>query len=89
MCQSPKHPSITQLFVSTSIDGGQHGRYNPTSASIPVDDREWIAADRSKKSGISYHAYATTNNIIVDCSYNAGFTFTQHASAFEPTKCHF
>ncbi len=83
------HPPLINVFVSTSSDGGNSWSINPTSASIPVDDREWIAADGASKVCISYHASATTNDIILDCSYNAGLVFTQHASTIEPTKAGF
>ena len=76
-------PPLLEIYVSTSKDGGATWSINPTSASVPVDDREWIAADGANKVCISYHAQPTTNDIIVDCSYDAGVTFTQHASAFD------
>jgi hypothetical protein len=69
--------------VSTSRDGGATWSINPTSASVPVDDREWIAADGANKVCISYHAQPATNDIVVDCSFDGGTTFTQHASAFD------
>jgi hypothetical protein len=76
-------PPLLDVYVSTSKDGGATWSINPTGASIPVDDREWIAADGANKVCISYHAQPTTDDIIVDCSYDAGATFTQHASAFD------
>jgi hypothetical protein len=76
-------PPLANIYVSTSHDGGNTWSKNPTSASIPVDDREWIAADGANKVCISYHAYATTNNLIVNCSYNAGTSFLQTANAFD------
>ncbi|HVH15684.1 MAG TPA: hypothetical protein VNA15_08210 [Candidatus Angelobacter sp.] len=77
------YPPLANIYVSTSHDGGSTWSNNPTSASIPVDDREWIAADGANKVCISYHAYATTNNLIVNCSYDAGTTFLQGANAFD------
>src|SRR5207247_8845254 len=47
-------------------------------AQVPGDDREWIAADGASTVCISYHD-AATFNIDVDCSSDAGATFTQHA----------
>ncbi|TMI45032.1 hypothetical protein E6H19_05705, partial [Candidatus Bathyarchaeota archaeon] len=38
-------PPLANVYVSTSHDGGASWVLNPTGATIPVDDREWIAAD--------------------------------------------
>jgi hypothetical protein len=76
-------PPLVNIYVSSSQDGGATWSINPTGASVPVDDREWIAADGMNKVCISYHATPTTNEIVVDCSNDAGFTFTQHALAFD------
>ena len=76
-------PPLLDVYVSTSKDGGASWSINPTGASIPVDDREWIAADGANKVCLSYHAQPATNTIVVDCSYDAGATFTQHASSFD------
>ncbi len=70
--------SLANVTVSTSQDGGQTFSKNVLSATVPGDDREWIAADGSNKVCVSYHDVATFN-INVDCSYDAGATFTQHA----------
>jgi hypothetical protein len=70
--------SLADVNVSTSADGGATWRLNPTAAQIAGDDREWIAADGAAKVCISYHDLATFN-VDVDCSYDAGTTFTQHA----------
>lgn len=70
--------SLANVTVSTSKDGGKTWSKNVLGATIPVDDREWIAADGARKVCISYHDIATFN-IDVDCSYDAGATFTQHA----------
>jgi len=78
-------PPLANVYVSTSHDGGASWVLNPTGATIPVDDREWIAADGANKVCVSYHAYATTNNIFVTCSYDGGTTFTQVANAFDPS----
>jgi hypothetical protein len=77
-------PPLANVYVSTSHDGGASWLLNPTGASIPIDDREWIAADGANKVCVSYHAFATTNNIFVNCSYDGGTTFTQVANAFDP-----
>jgi hypothetical protein len=77
------HPPLLDVYVSTSRDGGATWSINPTSASIPVDDREWIAADGANKVCISYHAFAAGSEIGVNCSYDAGNTFAQLAPAFD------
>ena len=74
--------SLANVDVSTSTDGGYQYTLNPTSATIPVDDREWIAADGVSKVCISYHDIATFN-IDVNCSFNAGTTFTQLGDAID------
>lgn len=74
--------SLANVDVSTSTDGGTTWKLNPTSATIPGDDREWIAADGASKVCISYHDVATFN-INVDCSFDAGTTFTQLGDAFD------
>jgi hypothetical protein len=74
--------SLANVDVSTSTDNGNTWSLNPTSATISGDDREWIAADRASKVCISYHDVATFN-IDVDCSTDAGTTFTQLGDAFD------
>jgi hypothetical protein len=74
--------NLANVDVSTSVDGGKTWKLNPTSATIPGDDREWIAADGASKVCISYHDVATFN-IDVDCSFDAGTTFTQLGFAFD------
>ncbi|HEX2646157.1 MAG TPA: hypothetical protein VHO95_02920, partial [Candidatus Dormibacteraeota bacterium] len=69
--------------VSTSHDGGKSWSKNVTSATVPVDDREWIAADQATKVCISYHDIVTFN-IDVNCSFDAGASFTQLGSAIDP-----
>jgi BNR/Asp-box repeat len=70
--------SLLDVDVSTSTDGGASWKLNPTAAQLGGDDREWIAADGASKVCISYHDLETFN-VDVDCSYDAGATFTQHA----------
>jgi len=72
--------SLADVTVSTSKDGGKTWTKNVTSAAIPLDDREWIAADQASKVCISYHDIATFN-IDVNCSFDAGASFTQVGSA--------
>src|SRR5881275_1052142 len=68
--------------LSTAPDCGQTWSKNVTSATIPIDDREWIAADQASKVCISYHDIVTFN-IDVNCSFDAGATFTQLGSAID------
>jgi hypothetical protein len=75
--------TLTSIDVSTSPDGGNSWIQNPASAGVPLDDREWIVADGVSKVCISYHAVTTGFGIQVDCSYNAGLLWLQHASAFD------
>jgi hypothetical protein len=70
--------SLANIDVSTSPDGGRTWRLNPTGGRIPLDDREWVAADGRDKVCTSYHD-AATSNIDVDCSSDAGASFSQHA----------
>lgn len=79
--------SLANVDVSTSVDGGKTFTLNPTSATIPGDDREWIAADGPSKVCISYHDVATFN-IDVNCSYDAGTTFSQLGDAIDPTHAY-
>ncbi|HEX4561180.1 MAG TPA: hypothetical protein VH113_05040 [Gemmatimonadales bacterium] len=75
--------SLANVTVSTSGDGGQTWSKNALSATVPVDDREWIAADGASKVCVSYHDIATFN-IDVNCSVDAGTTFIQPGSAIDP-----
>lgn len=74
--------SLANVDVSTSMDGGKTWTLNPIGATISGDDREWIAADGASKVCISYHDVATFN-IDVNCSADAGLTFTQLGEAFD------
>jgi hypothetical protein len=74
--------SLANVTVSTSQDGGTTWSKNVTSATIPGDDREWIAADQATKVCISYHDVVTFN-IDVNCSFDAGAHFTQVGSAID------
>jgi hypothetical protein len=73
--------TLANVSVSTSTDNGGSWSLNPVSAAVPGDDREWIAADGASKVCLSYHdLYA---NYWINCSTDAGATFTQLASAFD------
>src|SRR5438477_536344 len=79
--------SLADVDVSTSTDRGSTWTLNPTGATIPGDDREWIAADGAAKVCISYHDIATFN-IDVNCSADAGATFTQLGDAIDTTHAY-
>jgi hypothetical protein len=74
--------------VSTSKDGGQTWTQNLLSGKFPGQDREWIAADGQSKVCISYISAAVIVlvplGLHVECSYNAGTTFTQVSDAINP-----
>jgi hypothetical protein len=74
--------SLANVTVSTSKDGGQTWSKNVLSATVPGDDREWIAADGATKVCVSYHDIVTFN-IDVSCSFDAGASFTQFGSAID------
>jgi hypothetical protein len=74
--------NLANVDVSTSQDQGGTWTLNPTSASIPGDDREWIAADGASKVCISYRTAAGTQ-LVVNCSTDAGTTFTQVGNVFD------
>lgn len=73
--------TLANIDVSTSIDGGTTWKLNPVTTPETADDREWIAADANNKVCISYHD--GPQGITVGCSYDAGTTFTQFASALD------
>ena len=45
--------ALTNVYVSTSSDGGSTWLLNPTGASVPGDDRPWIAAEGTSKVCVS------------------------------------
>jgi len=81
------HSTLADIGISTSTNGGATWADTLFSASAPVDDREWVAADGANKICLSYHAFAATNAIIVDCGVTDPTTgvivFNFHASAFD------
>jgi len=79
--------SLANVTVSTSKDGGATWSKNVLSATIPGDDREWIAADQATKVCVSYHDIATFN-IDVNCSFDAGASFTQFGTAIDATHAY-
>ena len=74
--------SLANVTVSTTQDGGTSWSKDVLSATIPGDDREWIAADQATKVCVSYHDIATFN-IDVNCSFDAGASFTQLGTAID------
>src|SRR2546423_3367791 len=74
--------TLANVDVSTSKDKGNTWALNPIGASISGDDREWIAADGASKVCLSYHD-VSTGNIDVNCSFDAGATFTQLGDAID------
>ncbi len=74
--------TLANVSVSTSTDQGKTWSLNPVGADVGgADDREWIAADGASKVCVSYHD--AEQNIDVNCSTDAGGTFTQLASAID------
>lgn len=91
--------NLASIDVANSTNGGHDFTLNPVASRVPVDDREWIAADDShqglvgglhvpvedgNKVCLSYHDIPTSD-IHVDCSYDGGLTFTQTATAIDGT----
>src|SRR3984893_12686225 len=76
--------------VSTSKDGGHTWNMNPAASHFAGEDREWIAADGANKVCISYVSAAgvlvTPLGLHVECSYDAGLTFTQIGDAITPLE---
>ena len=75
--------TLADVDVSTTTDGGATWSLNPVSATVPGDDRPFIAAAGSSKACVSYHDVSTFR-IHVNCSYDAGTTFTQLGEAIDP-----
>ncbi|MGB8003726.1 MAG: sialidase family protein [Gaiellaceae bacterium] len=78
--------SLANIDVSTSTDNGATWSLNPATA-LPIDDRPWVAATGASKVCISY---LTAPGILlpqvglhVQCSSDAGHTFTQVADAYD------
>lgn len=74
--------NLASVAVSTSADGGNTWSLNPAVATIPVDDRPWIAAFGSSQVCISYHGLLGAG-ITVQCSNDSGTTFPQVSSALD------
>jgi len=85
VCVSCRGGDVT---VSTSSDNGQTWKVNAGAGTTPADDREWIASDGASKVCISYVSAAviilSPLGLHVNCSYDAGTTFTQVGDAITP-----
>jgi hypothetical protein len=78
---------LANISVATSADHGKTWSLNPVGADVGgADDREWIAADGAAKVCVSYHD--GEQNIDVNCSTDAGATFTQVASAIDTSHAY-
>jgi hypothetical protein len=75
--------NLANIAVSTSQNSGKTFTTNYVSATVPVDDREWIAADGTSTVYLSYHDIVTTN-IDVNKSTDAGMTWTKIGEAINP-----
>lgn len=58
--------TLGSVTVSLSQDGGHSWTNDVTSAKVPGDDREWIAAQGAGNFYLSYHAIGTGDQIIVN-----------------------
>ncbi len=58
--------TVGSVTVSLSQDGGHTWADDVTSAKVPGDDREWIAATGANRFYLSYHAESTGEEIIVN-----------------------
>lgn len=74
--------SGANVDVSASQNQGGTWALNPLSATIPGDDREWIAAEGSSKVCISYRTLVGTQ-LVVNCSFDGGSTFTQLGNVYD------
>jgi uncharacterized protein YfiM (DUF2279 family) len=58
--------TLGSVTVSLSQDGGHTWASDVTSAKVPGDDREWIAADKANGFYLSYHAESAGQQIVVN-----------------------
>ncbi len=68
--------NLASINVAVSNDNGATFTQTPVQGSVPVDDREWVAAYGANTSLLSYHDIATSN-IDVLRSDNGGAAYTQ------------
>jgi hypothetical protein len=76
--------NLGSVNVATSADRGTTFSQVPVVGGVPVDDREWIAANGASTALLTYHDIAT-NNIDVLRSDDSGQTFVQTARAIPDT----
>lgn len=58
--------TLGSVTVSASGDGGQSWQSNELGATVPGDDREWIAAQGADTYYVSYHNISSGDQIIVN-----------------------
>lgn len=80
--------TLGDVTVSASADGGATWTSNVLSATVPVDDREWIAAAGPSAFYLSYHDVATGDQIVVNAGMLVGGTPASVAtySAINPAQ---
>ncbi len=76
--------NLASINVATSGNDGKTFSQTPVQAGVPVDDREWLAADGPSTSLLTYHD-VVTNNIDVLRSTNGGKLYTQVSQAIPAT----
>jgi hypothetical protein len=81
--------SLANIDVSTSADNGATWSLN-AATSLPIDDRPWVAATGASKVCISYltapGVLVPQVGLHVECSSDAGHTFTQVADAYDTSS---
>jgi hypothetical protein len=80
--------TLGSVTVSLSQDGGHTWASDVTSAKVPGDDREWIAAAGASGFYLSYHAIGAGDEIIVNQGQVAGGqpTTVQTYDAINPAQ---
>lgn len=76
--------NLGSVNVAVSNDDGKTFSQMPVQAGLPLDDREWIAAQGADTSLLTYHDIASSN-IDVLRSDNGGQLYTQIATAIPAT----
>jgi hypothetical protein len=76
--------NLASVNVAVSNDDGKTFSQTPVQGGLPIDDREWIAAQGADTSLLTYHDVASTN-IDVLRSDNGGLLYTQIATAIPAT----
>jgi hypothetical protein len=76
--------NLGSVAVATSQDNGATFSNVPVQGGLPVDDREWIAADGAATSLLSFHDIAT-DDIDILRSDNSGGSYMQISQAIPET----